>query len=114
MEDIADPSLAARLDASRLGTAMAMMMPMIATTMSSSIRENPTSFFLLILIPQKLRGMETNSIPLTPSLGCGRLLVAERTESIACTPVGYSCHAWRTSHYTVFGDAELTCARLGN
>src|SRR5260221_173368 len=37
----AEPSLAARREARRLGIAMAAMMPMIATTMSNSIKEKP-------------------------------------------------------------------------
>jgi hypothetical protein len=41
MEEMADASLAARREASRLGVAMAATMPMIATTISSSISEKP-------------------------------------------------------------------------
>ena len=41
VEDWAEPSLAARLEASRLGIAIAAIMPMIATTMRSSINEKP-------------------------------------------------------------------------
>src|SRR5215210_830451 len=37
----AEPSLAARREARRLGMAMAAMMPMIATTIKSSMREKP-------------------------------------------------------------------------
>src|SRR2546428_7630901 len=40
-DDCAEPSLAARLDERRLGMAMAAIMPIIATTMRSSIREKP-------------------------------------------------------------------------
>src|SRR6185503_5913492 len=63
MDDTADPSLAARLDARRLGTAMAMIIPRIATTISSSIREKPASFFFLILGVLKRRGWRKSSIP---------------------------------------------------
>jgi hypothetical protein len=40
-EDWAEPSFAARREARRFGIAMAAMMPMIATTISSSINEKP-------------------------------------------------------------------------
>src|SRR6185436_15096633 len=40
--DWAEPSLAARLEARRLGIAMAAIIPIIATTMRSSISENPS------------------------------------------------------------------------
>src|SRR5919206_4670625 len=39
--DWAEPSLAARREARRLGMAIAAMMPMIATTISSSMSEKP-------------------------------------------------------------------------
>src|ERR687886_1355694 len=39
--EMAEASLAARREASRLGMAMAAMMPMIATTISSSMSEKP-------------------------------------------------------------------------
>src|SRR5205085_8748315 len=45
MDEIADASLAARREARRLGMAMAAMMPMIATTISSSTREKPPWVF---------------------------------------------------------------------
>src|SRR5205814_2259581 len=45
MDEIADASLAARREARRLGMAMAAMMPMIATTTSSSTREKPPWVF---------------------------------------------------------------------
>src|SRR5205085_476615 len=41
MEAIAEASFEARREASRLGIAMAAMMPMIATTIKSSISEKP-------------------------------------------------------------------------
>jgi hypothetical protein len=41
---IAEDSLAARREARRFGIAMAAMMPMIATTIKSSINENPAEF----------------------------------------------------------------------
>ena len=52
-EDCAEPSLAARRDASKLGIAMAAIMPMIATTISNSINEKPScrlSFFISYLL----------------------------------------------------------------
>src|SRR6266851_7556313 len=58
----AEPSLAARLEASKLGMAMAAIMPIIATTMSNSISEKPSwrlfvfiSLFVL-LIKEKMVG----------------------------------------------------------
>jgi len=48
-EDTAEASLAARLEANRLGMAMAAMMPMIATTISSSISEKPFRTLLLVI-----------------------------------------------------------------
>src|SRR5882724_3462901 len=47
-EDCAEPSFAARREARRLGIAMAAIMPMIATTMSSSISEKPFWFLFII------------------------------------------------------------------
>src|SRR5439155_3962595 len=44
----AEPSLAARREARRLGIAIAAIMPMIATTMSSSISEKPFWFLFII------------------------------------------------------------------
>src|SRR6476619_6337205 len=41
-DDWAEPSLAARREAKRLGIAIAAIMPMIATTMRSSISEKPS------------------------------------------------------------------------
>src|ERR1043166_6576724 len=54
-EDWAEPSLAARREERRLGIAMAAMMPMIATTMSSSINEKPFWFLLVISFICSLR-----------------------------------------------------------
>src|SRR5882724_685055 len=48
-EDCAEPSFAARREARRFGIAMAAIMPMIATTMSSSISEKPFWFFFMSL-----------------------------------------------------------------
>jgi len=45
---MAADSLAARREARRLGMAMAAIMPMIATTISSSIREKPSWRFVFI------------------------------------------------------------------
>src|SRR5687768_14064287 len=44
----AEPSLAARFEAKRLGIAMAAIMPIIATTIKSSIREKPSWRFVFI------------------------------------------------------------------
>src|SRR4051812_46426176 len=56
MLEIADASLAARREARRLGIAMAAMMPMIATTISSSISEKPFwPFFVCICFTVLLR-----------------------------------------------------------
>src|ERR1019366_6194851 len=46
-EAAAEASFAAILDLSKLGTAIAAMIRMIATTISSSINEKPFSFFIL-------------------------------------------------------------------
>src|SRR5882762_3030661 len=59
MEAVADASLAARREASRLGIAMAAIMPMIATTMRSSISEKPSwrllvFIFLFVLLREKV------------------------------------------------------------
>src|SRR6266480_3631537 len=45
-EPTAEDSLAAILDRSKFGIAMAAMIKMIATTIKSSIREKPFSFFM--------------------------------------------------------------------
>src|SRR5436190_13438725 len=45
----AEPSFAARREARRLGIAIAAMMPMIATTMSSSIKEKPCWRFCVFI-----------------------------------------------------------------
>src|SRR5437762_6598047 len=45
MDEMDDASLAARREARRLGMGMAAMMPMIATTISSSTREKPPWIF---------------------------------------------------------------------
>src|SRR5882672_6711611 len=45
----AEPSLAARREARRLGIAMAAMMPIIATTMSNSIKEKPCWRFCVFI-----------------------------------------------------------------
>ena len=42
IDAIADASFAARFDARRFGTAMAEIIPMIATTRSNSINEKPS------------------------------------------------------------------------
>src|SRR5688572_1384282 len=50
MVAIAEPSLAARREASRLGIAIAAMMPMIATTIRSSINEKPSWRLVVIRV----------------------------------------------------------------
>src|ERR1051325_2312760 len=67
----AEPSLAARREASKLGIAMAAMMPMIATTIKSSINEKPSWRLVFILISCSLReiGVATFSRQRLSSLG---------------------------------------------
>jgi hypothetical protein len=48
-EDWAEPSLAARLEARIFGIAIEAMIPIIATTMSSSINEKPVSSWRFII-----------------------------------------------------------------
>src|SRR5258705_7722129 len=55
MVAVAEPSLAARLEARRLGIAMAAIMPIIATTMRSSINEKPSWRLVVILVSCSLR-----------------------------------------------------------
>jgi hypothetical protein len=50
-DDWAEPSLAARRDASKLGIAIEAIMPMIATTSNSSINENPLAFVFMFVNP---------------------------------------------------------------
>src|SRR5687767_8112342 len=50
MVAIAEPSFAARREASRLGIAIAAMMPMIATTIRSSISEKPSWRLVVIRV----------------------------------------------------------------
>src|SRR6185436_18172867 len=56
-DDWAEPSLAARREASRLGIAIAAMMPIIATTMRSSINEKPSWRLVVILVWCSLRDL---------------------------------------------------------
>jgi hypothetical protein len=49
-DDWAEPSLAARREASRFGIAMAAIMPMIATTIRSSISEKPLWVLVLNML----------------------------------------------------------------
>src|ERR1043166_2833153 len=56
-EDLAEPSLAARREASRLGIAIAAMMPIIATTMSSSNNEKPSWRLVVMLIWCSLKNL---------------------------------------------------------
>src|ERR1044072_8714080 len=61
MVPIAEPSLAARREARRLGIAIAAMMPIIATTMRSSINEKPSwrlVFMLIFMLLKRYRGFK--------------------------------------------------------
>src|SRR6476619_2230150 len=49
-EYCADPSFAALLEARRLGTAMAAMIPMIAIVMSNSINEKPALVWAAVVV----------------------------------------------------------------
>src|ERR1044071_8936377 len=55
MVAIAEASLAARREARRLGIAIAAMMPIIATTMRSSINEKPSWRLVFMLISCSLK-----------------------------------------------------------
>src|SRR6185369_17085135 len=55
VDDWAEPSFAARREARRLGIAIAAIMPMIATTISSSINEKPSWRLVVILVSCSLR-----------------------------------------------------------
>src|SRR5687768_13364961 len=57
MVAIAEPSFAARREARRLGIAIAAMMPIIATTMRSSINEKPSWRLVVILIRCSLKDL---------------------------------------------------------
>jgi hypothetical protein len=50
MEAVADPSLADRRALNKFGIAIAAMIKMIATTINSSINENPLLMFFLFFI----------------------------------------------------------------
>jgi hypothetical protein len=70
IEEVAEPSFAARREASRLGIAMAAMIPIMATTISNSINEKPFICFLFIFLgPEKVWGMK---LPPSPArlVGC--------------------------------------------
>src|SRR5712664_2818147 len=63
-EPTAEASFAAIRDRRRLGIAMAAMIKMIATTISSSIREKPFCFFMMLdLLEKFLWYQSTPSIP---------------------------------------------------
>src|ERR1035438_951514 len=66
-EPTADDSLAAILDLSKFGMAMAAMIRMIATTIKSSMSENPFCFFMSVhLLERKSvpeRVLERKSVP---------------------------------------------------
>src|ERR1700674_3738561 len=55
-EPTADASFAAIRDRRRFGMAMAAMIRMIATTISSSIREKPFCFFIMLDLLEKFYG----------------------------------------------------------
>lgn len=54
-DEIAEPSFAARLEARRFGTAMAEIIPIIATTRSNSINEKPSCRWLVFMTYLVLR-----------------------------------------------------------
>src|ERR1043165_10164878 len=86
--DCAEPSLAARREARRLGIAMAAMMPMIATTIKSSIREKPFwPFFCCISFRCSLsrRGKIQSQILAPPALISGFV----PRSSAMCQPAFY-------------------------
>src|ERR1051325_4567590 len=71
----AEPSLAARLEERRLGMAMAAMMPMIATTIKSSMSEKPCSclfcIVMMLLYFLQQRGPKSNCWGLVEDLRGG-------------------------------------------
>src|SRR6185295_18369388 len=107
MVAMAEPSLAARREARRLGIAIAAMMPMIATTMRSSINENPSWRLVVMLITcsfmfEYLRSTE---------------LVAKRCHRRAhnqSSRVGDRGQRVVTIHHTDFSDAETAGTGLRN
>ena len=80
---------------------------MIATTISNSISEKPLSFNLVIWTTYKRKGMEFGPIPSLFELQsvlvseCGHASAAAISASRNWRGTG------RTSHHTVFGDAEV-------
>src|SRR6476469_3702308 len=78
----ADPSLAARREARRLGIAIAAIMPMIATTIKSSINEKPSWRLLVILVSCSLR--EIGVLVLAPN---GFRLLRDAAQSAKCPGV---------------------------
>src|SRR5882724_2116384 len=68
IDDWAEPSLAARREAKRLGIAIAAIIPMIATTMRSSISEKPSwRLFLFILSVHSLENLSCKFVAPTAS-----------------------------------------------
>src|SRR5215208_6827939 len=61
-DDWAEPSFAARREARRLGIAIAAMMPIIATTMRSSINEKPSWRLVVMLIWCSLKDIRVSSL----------------------------------------------------
>src|SRR5258706_5975322 len=79
--DCAEPSLAAGLEARRLGIAMAAIIPIIATTMRSSISEKPSwrlFVFISLFVLLKRESVWMFLAPTASSLRCNR---AEREVS---------------------------------
>src|SRR5688572_3064626 len=103
-EDCAEPSFAARREASRLGIAIAAIIPMMATTISNSISEKPLSLNLVIWTTYKKRDGVS---PIPFSIEVQSVLVTECSQGIARGTVSYRCYSGRPSHHTVFGDAEV-------
>src|SRR5688572_28733299 len=88
MVAIAEPSLAARREASRLGIAIAAMMPMIATTMRSSISERPSWRLVVIRVWCSLKVRGFSMIFLAPPAFRSPMSRAKREVSIGALTTG--------------------------
>src|SRR5260370_19539288 len=93
-EETADDSLAARRERNRLGTAMAAMTSMTATTISNSIRLKPR--LLRIVRSSKLRGNKSWGARtrgrIAEARGSKNLLQGGRTISATCHVEGHFAH----------------------
>src|SRR6266568_2290459 len=134
IEDSAEPSFAARREAKRLGIAMAAIMPIMATTINSSISENPSRRLIccMVLILKKIdtqfgyktilslairkgRGRESELCP-RHVLVASWYLVAHRNPSgpdSRCV-VGWRRIADLGAKDTVFSNGETAIAGSGN